>query len=163
MRSGATSSGSSTPGRRTAHNRNVRRIAALLVLTALAAPATLAAPAAQASDRTLRADVKRLVAATKHVDVQSADSLVRFRETARSVRDGVIADRASSPRGKRGQNYALRAAGAYVRWSDALIVVLESLAPGGSANDTARAKDQVRRFGGQAQQCLAEARRLLRA
>jgi hypothetical protein len=123
----------------------------------------IAAPSALASDRTLRADVKQLVAATKKVDVQSVDSAIRFRETARSIRDHVIASRGTTPRGKSARIYAFRAAGAYVRWCDALIVVLESGAPGGSANDSARAKDQVRRFGASAQQSLAEARRLLRA
>jgi hypothetical protein len=135
----------------------VRRIALGLLLAALAAPA------AQASDTTLRADVQHLVAASRKVDVQSVDSAIRFREAARSIRDHLIASRGTTARGKRARVYAYRAAGAYVRWSDALIVVLESAAPGGSANDNARAKDQVRRFGATAQQSLAEARRLLRA
>jgi hypothetical protein len=135
----------------------MRRIVLVLVLAAVAAPS------AQASDGTLRADVQHLVAATRKVDVQSVDSAIRFREAARSIRDHVIASRATTARGKRGRVYAFRAAGAYVRWSDALIVVLESVAPGGNANDNARAKDQVRRFGAAAQQSLDEARRLLRA
>jgi hypothetical protein len=135
----------------------VRRVACLLAPVVLALPS----PAA-ASDRTLREDVRRLAAATQKVDVQSVDSVLRFRDTARFLRDRVAADRATTSRGRLGQAAALRSAGAYVRWSEALVVVIESTAPGGSAADYARAKDQLRRYGGSAQQSLAEARRLLR-
>jgi hypothetical protein len=134
----------------------VRRAACLL------APALLALPSpAAASDVSLRADARRLSAATRTVDVQSVDSVLRFRGTARSVRDRADADRGTTARGRLGRTYVVRAAGAYVRWSDALVIVLESSAPGGSASDYARAKDQVRRYGGIAQQSLAAARRLL--
>jgi hypothetical protein len=134
------------------------RAACLLAGLALALPL----PAA-ASDRSLRLDVRQLGTATGKIDVQSVDSVLRFRETARSIRDRVGADHGTTARGRLGRTAVLRAAGAYVRWSDALVVVIESAAPGGSANDYARAKDQVRRYGGIAQQSLAEARRLLHA
>jgi hypothetical protein len=137
----------------------MRRIALLVSLTC----AAVTVPAAPASDASLRADVQHLVAASRKVDVQSVDSAIRFRTAARSIRDHVIGSRGTTSRGRRARFYAYQAAGAYVRWSDALIVVLESTAPGGSANDNARAKDQVRRYGAAAQQSLAEARRLLRA
>ena len=136
----------------------MRRLACLLAPFLLALPSTAAA-----SDRTLRFEVRQLSAATQKVDVQSVDSVLRFRNTARLLRNRVEADRATTSRGRLGRTSALRAAGAYVRWSEALVVVIESTAPGGSANDYARAKDQVRRYEGIAQQSLAEARRLLRA
>ena len=131
-------------------------------LACLLAPLLLALPhPAAASDGTLRGDVRRLSSATRLIDVQSVDSVLRFRDTARAIRDRAGEDRGTTARGRVGRTYVLRAAGAFVRWSDALVVLIESSAPGGSANDSARAKDQVRRYGGIAQQSLAEARRLL--
>jgi hypothetical protein len=130
----------------------------------LLAPLVLALPApAAASDRTLRADVRQLAAATREINVQGVDSVLRFRATARTIRDRAGADRGTTASGRLGRSALVRAAGAYVRWSDALVVVIETSAPGGSANDLARAKDQLRRYGAVAQQSLAEARRLLHA
>ena len=130
----------------------------------LLAPLVLALPLpAAASDRTLRADARQLSAATHKIDVEGVDSVLRFRETARAIRDRADADRGTTANGRLGRTALVRAAGAYVRFSDALVIVIESAAPGGSANDLARAKDQFRRFGAVAQQSLAEAKRLLHA
>jgi hypothetical protein len=133
-------------------------------LACLIAPVLLALPLpAAASDRTLRGDVRQLSSATRRIDVQSVDSVPHFRDTARAIRDRAGGDRGTTAHGRLGRTHVLRAAGAYVRWSDALVVVIESSAPGGSANDYARAKDQVRRYGGIAEDALLVARHLLRA